>query len=104
VIDSNTGRSATQCRERYVNVHTPAITKGTVWTAEEDALLLTVAEQCARKWVDVAKRLPGRSDNMCFKRWKKIAPSELVQQHASSRGRINRGTVVATTTSAASPV
>jgi hypothetical protein len=40
------------------------------------------------------------ADNMCFKRWKKIAPVDAVQQHTANRSRVNK-TLAATPASVA---
>ena len=68
------GRSDVQCRERYVNCLDPSI-KNAQWTIEEDAALLEVAEAQQTggnsiKWANVARSLPGRTDNQCLKRWR----------------------------------
>lgn len=40
------------------------------WTEEEDALLITAVEVYGTHWFQVAKMLPGRTDDQCAKRWK----------------------------------
>ena len=72
------GRTDAQCRERYVNVLDPTI-KRSRWTAAEDQRLLELAAQCERRWIEVAALLgEGRTDNQCSRRWRSIAPPELV--------------------------
>jgi hypothetical protein len=39
------------------------------WNAKEDALLKSAVEKCGTKWVEVAKLLPGRTNEQCRKRW-----------------------------------
>lgn len=67
------GRTDVQCRERYCNVLDPDLRQGP-WTIEEDELLLKLVDKhgCGR-WSCVSRELPGRTDNQCSRRWKKIA-------------------------------
>lgn len=61
-----------QCRERWINVLTPEI-KSEPWSREEDELLMKAVETIGvGKWAKVSKELPGRTDNSCWRRWKKI--------------------------------
>lgn len=65
------GRTAKQCRERYHNHLNPTIKKGD-WTLYEDEVILRRQKELGNKWADIAKQLPGRTENSVKIRWKSI--------------------------------
>ena len=56
------GRSGKQCRERWHNTLNPDVKKGE-WTPEEDKVIFELQGSIGPKWTEIAKHLPGRTEN-----------------------------------------
>lgn len=62
------GRTARQCRDRWVNYLNPENKNGT-WTEREDQRLVELVRQLGPQWSAISKKFDGRSENNVKNRW-----------------------------------
>ncbi|XAR63109.1 hypothetical protein NMG60_11022935 [Bertholletia excelsa] len=68
IAKSLTGRIGKQCRERFYNHLNPEINKNP-WSKEEELTLIRAHSIYGNKWAELAKVLPGRSENSIKNLW-----------------------------------
>ncbi len=98
-MSSAAGRTGKQCRERWRNHLNPEVKKydnlGRIasrdpWEEAEDMVLLEAHIKAGNKWKDIAKFLPGRSENSIKNRYNTLSKRYRDRTSKTTLGDVNQ--------------
>lgn len=95
-------RSGKQCRERWVNHLCPGISKED-WTVEEESTLRDLSEKHPGKWVYIASKLPGRTQNQVKTKYRSLKRQAKRKTCGSKKRRWSEITTDSTSSESTAP-
>lgn len=88
LAEGMSGRIAKQCRERWWNHLDPNV-KRSGWTPQEDQAICEAIRRIGPKWADIARILPGRTDNSVKNRWNSTLRRRLSGDENATERKVN---------------
>lgn len=75
------GRLGKQCRERWHNHLDPTVNKQP-FSQQEELLIYQLHQKIGNKWAEIARYLPGRTDNSIKNHWNSCIQRKLCREQA----------------------